>query len=63
MKALPEQIRLSELPGDVVLDALILGVLEDLGGVVELDEFDDTAKIFENPDDQRVEDYITGKFG
>ena len=29
----------------------------------ELVEFDDTAKIFENPDDQRVEDYITGKFG
>ena len=29
----------------------------------ELVEFDDTAKIFENPDSQRVEDYITGKFG
>jgi phosphate transport system ATP-binding protein len=29
----------------------------------ELVEFDDTAKIFENPADQRVEDYITGKFG
>ncbi|ARS91298.1 phosphate ABC transporter ATP-binding protein PstB [Natrarchaeobaculum aegyptiacum] len=29
----------------------------------ELVEFDDTAKIFENPDDDRVEDYITGKFG
>jgi phosphate transport system ATP-binding protein len=29
----------------------------------ELVEFDDTEKIFENPDDQRVEDYITGKFG
>ena len=29
----------------------------------ELVEFDDTAKIFENPEDQRVEDYITGKFG
>ncbi len=29
----------------------------------ELVEFDDTKKIFENPDDQRVEDYITGKFG
>ncbi|PSQ46590.1 phosphate ABC transporter ATP-binding protein [Halobacteriales archaeon SW_7_65_23] len=29
----------------------------------ELVEFDDTSKIFENPDDQRVEDYITGKFG
>jgi len=29
----------------------------------ELVEFDDTTKIFENPDDQRVEDYITGKFG
>ena len=26
-------------------------------------EFDDTVSIFENPDDQRVEDYITGKFG
>ncbi len=26
-------------------------------------EFDDTAKIFENPDHDRVEDYITGKFG
>ena len=29
----------------------------------ELVEFDETAKIFENPDHQRVEDYITGKFG
>jgi phosphate transport system ATP-binding protein len=29
----------------------------------ELVEFDDTTSIFENPDDQRVEDYITGKFG
>ncbi len=29
----------------------------------ELVEFDDTNKIFENPDDARVEDYITGKFG
>ena len=29
----------------------------------ELVEFDDTATVFENPDDDRVEDYITGKFG
>ncbi|WP_265109012.1 phosphate ABC transporter ATP-binding protein PstB [Halosolutus halophilus] len=29
----------------------------------ELVEFDDTAKIFENPAHDRVEDYITGKFG
>ena len=29
----------------------------------ELVEFDDTATIFENPADDRVEDYITGKFG
>ncbi|WP_247002822.1 phosphate ABC transporter ATP-binding protein PstB [Halosolutus gelatinilyticus] len=29
----------------------------------ELVEFDDTAKIFENPENDRVEDYITGKFG
>jgi phosphate transport system ATP-binding protein len=29
----------------------------------ELVEFDDTDKIFENPESQRVEDYITGKFG
>jgi phosphate transport system ATP-binding protein len=29
----------------------------------KLVEFDDTQKIFENPDHQRVEDYITGKFG
>ncbi|ELY49542.1 phosphate ABC transporter ATP-binding protein PstB [Natronolimnohabitans innermongolicus] len=26
-------------------------------------EFDDTGKIFENPESDRVEDYITGKFG
>ncbi|MFC3478563.1 phosphate ABC transporter ATP-binding protein PstB [Halobacterium litoreum] len=26
-------------------------------------EFDDTEKIFENPESDRVEDYITGKFG
>ena len=29
----------------------------------ELVEFDDTNSIFENPAHQRVEDYITGKFG
>lgn len=29
----------------------------------ELVEFDRTEKIFENPEDSRVEDYITGKFG
>ncbi|QUC02004.1 phosphate ABC transporter ATP-binding protein PstB [Cellulosimicrobium cellulans] len=29
----------------------------------ELVEFDHTAKIFENPADQRTEDYITGRFG
>ncbi|SIR29460.1 phosphate ABC transporter ATP-binding protein, PhoT family [Haladaptatus litoreus] len=29
----------------------------------ELVEFDDTQKIFENPEHERVEDYITGKFG
>ncbi|MEF8819345.1 MAG: phosphate ABC transporter ATP-binding protein PstB [Haloferacaceae archaeon] len=29
----------------------------------ELVEFDDTKKIFENPEHERVEDYITGKFG
>jgi len=29
----------------------------------ELVEFDDTATVFESPDDDRVEDYITGKFG
>ncbi|AGB31043.1 phosphate ABC transporter, ATP-binding protein [Natrinema pellirubrum DSM 15624] len=29
----------------------------------ELVEFDDTDKIFENPEHERVEDYITGKFG
>ncbi|WP_254809276.1 phosphate ABC transporter ATP-binding protein PstB [Natronosalvus amylolyticus] len=26
-------------------------------------EFDDTASVFEDPEDDRVEDYITGKFG
>jgi phosphate transport system ATP-binding protein len=29
----------------------------------ELVEYDDTQTIFENPENQRVEDYITGKFG
>ncbi|WP_121741753.1 phosphate ABC transporter ATP-binding protein PstB [Natronorubrum halophilum] len=29
----------------------------------ELVEFDETEKIFENPEHDRVEDYITGKFG
>ncbi|PSP29189.1 phosphate ABC transporter ATP-binding protein [Halobacteriales archaeon QH_2_65_14] len=29
----------------------------------ELVEYGDTEKIFENPEHQRVEDYITGKFG
>lgn len=28
-----------------------------------LAEFGDTETIFEDPDDPRVEDYITGKFG
>ena len=26
-------------------------------------EFDDTEKIFTNPDDSRTEDYVTGKVG
>ncbi|MHB9287112.1 phosphate ABC transporter ATP-binding protein PstB [Halobacteriales archaeon Cl-PHB] len=29
----------------------------------QLVEYDDTEKIFENPESQRVEDYISGKFG
>ncbi|MFN2341688.1 MAG: phosphate ABC transporter ATP-binding protein, partial [Halanaerobium sp.] len=29
----------------------------------ELIEYDKTDKIFENPSDQRTEDYITGRFG
>ncbi|WP_247731265.1 phosphate ABC transporter ATP-binding protein PstB [Halovivax limisalsi] len=29
----------------------------------ELVEYDDTDKIFEDPESQRVEDYVTGKFG
>lgn len=29
----------------------------------ELVEYDETDKIFENPESQRVDDYITGKFG
>ncbi|WP_255148803.1 phosphate ABC transporter ATP-binding protein PstB [Halorarius halobius] len=29
----------------------------------ELVEFDDTEKVFQNPESDRVEDYITGKFG
>ena len=29
----------------------------------DLVEFDKTEKIFENPEDQRTEDYITGRFG
>jgi phosphate transport system ATP-binding protein len=29
----------------------------------ELVEFDDTQTIFQNPENERVEDYITGKFG
>jgi phosphate transport system ATP-binding protein len=29
----------------------------------ELVEYDDTETIFENPESQRVEDYVTGKFG
>jgi len=29
----------------------------------ELVEFDDTDEVFENPDSERVENYITGKFG
>jgi len=29
----------------------------------ELVEYDDTEQIFENPESQRVEDYISGKFG
>jgi phosphate transport system ATP-binding protein len=26
-------------------------------------EFNDTGKLFTNPDDKRTEDYITGRFG
>jgi phosphate transport system ATP-binding protein len=29
----------------------------------EVIEFDETPKIFTNPEDKRTEDYITGRFG
>jgi phosphate transport system ATP-binding protein len=29
----------------------------------EVVEFADTVKLFSNPEDQRTEDYITGRFG
>jgi phosphate transport system ATP-binding protein len=29
----------------------------------ELVEFNPTSKVFTNPDNQRTEDYITGRFG
>jgi len=29
----------------------------------EVIEYGETGKIFENPNDQRTEDYITGRFG
>jgi len=29
----------------------------------KLIEYDQTEKIFANPEDQRTEDYITGRFG
>jgi len=40
--------------------------VSDLTGLFlmgDLVEFDNTDKIFENPADQRTEDYITGRFG
>jgi len=29
----------------------------------EVIEFNNTSKIFQNPEDKRTEDYITGRFG
>lgn len=29
----------------------------------ELTEYDETEKLFSQPEDQRTEDYITGRFG
>ncbi|BCJ27563.1 phosphate ABC transporter ATP-binding protein PstB [Actinocatenispora sera] len=37
--------------------------IESTGDPGRLVEFDDTAKIFQNPSEQRTEDYITGRFG
>jgi len=37
--------------------------IEDTGEPGRLVEIDDTKKIFSNPNEQRTEDYITGRFG
>jgi phosphate transport system ATP-binding protein len=46
--------RVSDLTGMMMMR-------EDRAG--ELIEFDDTQKIFTNPQDRRTEDYVTGRFG
>jgi phosphate transport system ATP-binding protein len=37
--------------------------LAGVGKPGQLVEIDDTQKIFSNPNDQRTEDYISGRFG
>ena len=37
--------------------------IESTGDPGRLVEFDDTAKIFQNPTEKKTEDYITGRFG
>jgi phosphate transport system ATP-binding protein len=38
-------------------------LMESFGNPATLVEYDDTNKLFTNPDDKRTEDYITGRFG
>ncbi|MFO7815064.1 MAG: phosphate ABC transporter ATP-binding protein PstB [Halanaerobiales bacterium] len=67
--------KIEELMSDLVKDYTIVIVTHSMQQAArvsdkvgffllgELIEFDDTDKIFENPNDQRTEDYITGRFG
>ena len=38
-------------------------LMPDENRVAHLIEFDDTARMFTNPSDERTEAYITGRFG
>jgi phosphate transport system ATP-binding protein len=67
--------KIEELMADLVKDYTIVIVTHSMQQAArvsdetgfflmgELIEFGETGKIFENPDDQRTEDYITGRFG
>ena len=46
-----------------ILHRMLLAVPVIFGVLTLLVEFNPTSKIFSNPDDERTEMYVTGRFG